>query len=147
MDANENKLLVMAGYRLFQSGDIRSLLELYHDDAEWIGPESDIVPFAGRFHAKAGIAQFFTKLDTAVQAMQFVPQHVIAEGDKVVVSGVSTWRVRLTGRSYDTSWVHIFTMRDGKVATFEAYFDTAASERAFRPDFPAEAALGAHLHH
>ena len=147
MDANDNKNLVMGGYRLFQSGDIRGLLELYHDDAEWIGPESDIVPFAGRFHGKAGIAQFFTKLDTAVQAVQFAPQHVIAEGDKVVVSGVSTWRVRLTGRSYDSSWVHIFTLRDGKVATFESYFDTASSERAFRPDFPAEAAPGAHLHH
>lgn len=147
MDANENKLLVMGAYRLFQNGDIPGLLDLYHDDAEWIGPESDIVPFAGRFHGKDGIAQFFTKLGTAVQPVQFVPQHIVAEGDKVVVSGMATWRVRLTGRGYDTSWVHIFTMRDGKVATFEAYYDTAASERAFRPDYPAEAALGAHLHH
>lgn len=147
MNTAENKQLVMEGYRLFQSGDIRSLMERYHDDAEWIGPESEFVPFAGRFHGKAGIAEFFTKLDANAQALRFEPQQVIAEGDKVVVTGEATWLAKPTGRSYDSPWVHVFTIRDGKVARFQSYLDTAAGEKAFRPDQPAQAAAAAPLHH
>ena len=147
MGAQENKQLVMQGYRLFQSGDIRKLLDLYHDDAEWIGPESELVPFAGAFHGKAGIAQFFAKLDAATHANRFEPTQFIAEGDKVVVAGVSSWLAKPTGRSYDSTWVHVFTLRDGKVARFESYYDTAATEKAFNPEQTSQASIAAQLHH
>lgn len=147
MDTQENKQLVIEGYRLFQSGDIRNLLDRYHEDAEWVGPESEFVPYAGSFHGKAGIAQFFTKLDAAVQAIRFEPKQFIAEGDKVVVTGEASWRVKQNGRSYDSPWAHVFTLRDGKVARFEAFHDTAAAEKAFRPDQPGQAPIATPLHH
>jgi ketosteroid isomerase-like protein len=40
----------------------------------------------------------------------------------------------------------MFTLRDGKVARFESFHDTAAGERAFRPDLPGHAA-GVPMHH
>jgi ketosteroid isomerase-like protein len=147
MNAQENKQLVMQGYRLFQSGDIPSLLELYHNDAEWSSPESDYLPFSGKFHGKSGIAEFFAKLGASAQPMRFEPVHLIAEGEQVVATGVATWLAKPTGRSYDTNWVHVFTLRDGKVARFEVFYDTAAAERAFHPDQPAEAARASLLHH
>eukprot|EP01032_Pedospumella_encystans_P000322 gene322-361_t len=90
MDVQENKILVMEGYRLFQNGDIASLLERYHDDAEWIGPDSEFVPFAGSYHGKAEIAQFFQKLDQAVNPIRFEPKQFIAEGDTVAASATTT---------------------------------------------------------
>jgi ketosteroid isomerase-like protein len=147
MDTQQNKQLVMEGYRLFQSGDIRKLMDLYHDSAEWIGPESEFIPFAGTFHGKAGIGQFFALLEGSVQALRFEPLQFIAEGDTVVVSGNSTWLARQTGRSYDSPWVHVFTLRDGKVARFQSYYDTAASERALHTDQPGLAMSAAQLHH
>jgi uncharacterized protein len=147
MDVQENKILVMEGYRLFQNGDIASLLERYHDDAEWIGPDSEFVPFAGSYHGKAEIAQFFQKLDQAVKPIRFEPKQFIAEGDTVVVAGDATWLARQTGRSYDSPWIHMFTLRDGKVARFQSYYDTAASERALHTDQPGQAASAALLHH
>lgn len=147
MDTQQNKQLVMEGYRLFQSGDIRKLMDLYHDSAEWIGPESEFIPFAGTFHGKAGIGQFFALLEGSVQALRFEPQQFIAEADTVVVSGNATWLARQTGRSYDSPWVHVFTLRDGKVARVEAYYDTAPAERAFRPDRPDQAAAATSLRH
>ena len=134
MNAQQNKDFVMEGYRLFQTGDIGQLVERYHDDAEWVGPESDYLPFAGSFHGKQGVAQFFAKLDAAAQVTRFEPTRAVAEDDTVVVTGESSWVAKPTGRSYDSPWVHVFTMRDGKVARFEAYFDTANAEHAFRPD-------------
>lgn len=147
MNAYDNKQLVLQGYRLFQSGDIPSLLELYHNDAEWSSPESDYVPFSGKFHGKSGIAQFFATLGASAQPMRFEPVHLIAEGEQVVATGVATWLAKPTGRTYDTHWVHIFTLRDGKVASFEVFYDTAAAERAFHPDQPADAARASLLHH
>jgi uncharacterized protein len=147
MDAQENKQLVLQGYRLFQSGDIRGLLELYHTDAEWSSPESDYVPFSGKFHGKSGIAQFFTTLGESAQPLRFEPVQLIAEGDRVVAIGQATWLAKPTGRSYDTAWVHVFLMRDGKVASFEVFYDTAAAEKAFHPDQPGDAARASLLHH
>lgn len=149
MDAQENKRLVMEGYQMFQKGDIPHLLERYHDDAVWIEPESEHVPFSGRHNGKAEIARFFKSLDDAAQAIRFEPQEFVAEGDKVIVTGEATWLVRQTGRTYDSPWVHVFTLRDGKVARFQDYHDTAASDRAYRPDQPGQAGAGAgsSLHH
>lgn len=147
MNAQENKQLIIEGYRLFQAGDIRGLLERYHDDAEWVGPESEVLPYSGNFHGKQGIAQFFSRLDTAVQALRFEPQQFLAEGDRVVVTGESSWLVRSTGRSYDSPWVHVFTIRDNKVARFQAYYDTAPAERAFGMGMPGEKEAVTRLHH
>ncbi|WP_317204505.1 nuclear transport factor 2 family protein [Janthinobacterium sp.] len=147
MGIQENKQAVMEGYRRFQSGDIRKLLDLYHDDAEWIGPELAFVPFSGAFHGKTGIAQFFAKLDEAVHADRFEPAEFIADGDKVVVTGFASWLAKPTGRRYDSDWVHVFTLRDGKVSRFEAYYDTAATEKAFRPEQTSQASAAAQLHH
>ncbi|MFC4929150.1 nuclear transport factor 2 family protein [Massilia sp. GCM10023247] len=148
MDAQENKRLVMEGYQMFQNGDIPHLLERYHDDALWMEPEVESLPFSGRHQGKAEIARYFQDLDQYAQALRFEPKEFIAEGDKVVVCGEATWRSRNTGRSYDTPWVHVFTMRDGKIARFENYHDTAAGERAFRQDQPGQgSSTAAPLHH
>ena len=147
MNAQDNKRIVIEGYQLFQAGDIPHLLERYHDDAVWIEPEAENIPFAGRHNGKAEIARFFQTLDAEAQALRFEPKEFIAEGDKVVVTGEATWLCKQTGRSYDSPWVHVFSLRDGKVARFESFHDTAAGERAFRPDQPGQAAAGAPMHH
>ncbi len=147
MSATENKNFVMEGYRQYQSGAIAQLLDRYHDDAEWMSPESELLPFSSKFHGKQGIAQFFAKLDAALQTIRFEPQRMVAEGDKVVVIGEGSWLVKATGRSYASAWVHVFTMRDGKVAQFEVFSDTAAAEKAFRPDLGAQATVSAPLRH
>ena len=147
MDAQENKRIVMEGFRLFQSGDIPNMMALVHDDAEWLGPEAEAVPFGGSFHGKPEVARFFAELGGSLQAMRFVVNDVVAENDKVVVIGEATWLVKSTGRTYDIPWVNVFTLRDGKILRVEAYHDTAPAERAFRPDRPDQMAAATALRH
>lgn len=147
MDAQDDKQRILEGYRLFQNGDIGSLLALFHDDAEWIGPEASTVPFAGNFHGKGEVAQFFAKLGASVQPTRFVLKDVIAEGDKVVVTGEATWLVKSTGVSYDNPWVDVFTMRDGKAVRVEAYYDTSPAERAFGANQAGQAASPPEMRH
>lgn len=147
MNSQQNKQLVQEGYQLFQRGDIRGVIERCHDDAEWSSPETEFVPFSGKFHGKQGIAEFFSKLDESTRTLRFEPREFIAEGDKVVVLGDASWEVKATGRRFDTPWVHVFTLRDGKFARFESLADSAASERAFRPDQGAQMSAPSQLHH
>jgi ketosteroid isomerase-like protein len=58
----------------------------------------------------------------------------IAQGDKVVVLGQHTGRVRATGRSYDLNWAQVYTVREGKVAALHSYHDTYLVAEAARSD-------------
>lgn len=132
MSSQDNKQLAMQGYQKFQNRDIQGLLELLADDIEWVGVENEEIPFAGVYRGKDEVARYFAQLEEAQEAQQFEPREFIAEGDKVVVMGDSRWTVKSTGQTYDNPWVHVFTMRDGKVARFQQYNDTAAAAKAFR---------------
>jgi len=147
MSSQENKQLIMQGYQMFSNKDIKGLLTLFADDVDWIGTESEYIPFFGSYKGKAQVAQFFTTMDQAQEAIQFEPQAFIAEDDKVVVTGQSKWLVRSTGQQYENPWVHVFTVRDGKVARLQQYNDTAAAEAAFRPSQTSAQKQQAPIHH
>lgn len=132
MDISQTKQLVMRAYQLYQAHDINGVLSLTDENIEWIGPDSDYIPFAGQFHGKGQVAHFFNMLGQAQDVILFEPQNFIAEGDKVAVSGNARWRVKATGMTYDSPWVHIFTLRDGKIVRFEEHSHTAAAEAAYR---------------
>jgi ketosteroid isomerase-like protein len=133
MNSQEIKQLVMEGYQRYQNKDIAGIVESCTDDVEWEGARSEAIPFSGIYHGKQQTAQYFRLLDQAVEALQFEPQEFIAEGDKVVVRGQSKWAVKSNGQTYENPWVHIFTVRDGKVARFQQFNDSAAAVEAFRP--------------
>lgn len=133
MNTQEIKQLVLDGYKQFQAGDIQGMLSRYLDDAEWIGPESDYVPYAGSYHGKQGIAEFFRLLDKTVQGTSMQVKQVVAEGDTVVVTGDSSWIARSTGVSFSNPFVHIFKIEGDKVRSFRGYWDTSPAEHALHP--------------
>jgi ketosteroid isomerase-like protein len=147
MDAKQNKQVIMQCYQCYKDRDIKSLLALYRDDIEWVGIESDHIPYAGSYHGKAQVEQFFKKMEQAVDVIKFEPKTYTAEDDRVVVTGTSSYRVKATGNTYDTPWVHVFNVRDGKVARFEYFNNTAAAEAAFRPTAAAGQSKDAPMRH
>lgn len=131
MTTQENKQLAINGYQMFLKGDIQGVLDMCSDDIEWTSADLPSIPFAGAFHGKAGVSDFFQKLAATVEFLDYQPQSFIADEDKVAVTGVSTVRVRATGATYDDIWVHIFTMKNGKTVRFEQFHNTAAAVAAF----------------
>lgn len=132
MSEQENTQIIRETYGNYQTGDIQALLNLLADNVTWRVPEIESVPFAGSREGRESIAQFFVTLDEAQEAVRFEPQHFIAQGDKVVVQGQYLWRVKSTGREYEADWLHVFTLRDGKITAFQEYTDTAAAARAYQ---------------
>ena len=132
MNETENLNLVQSGYDFFDKGDIEGLLTLFTDDIKWTVPEIENAAFAGSRRGKSAVGNFFKQLNEGEDITEFVAKEFVAQGDKVVVLGRSKATVRATGKSYDTDWVHVFTLRDGKVAEFHEFFDNAAATRAFQ---------------
>ena len=63
----------------------------------------------------------------------FEPRDFIASGDKVIVLGGESGRVKSTGRTFDNDWAMVFIVDDGKISSFRSYEDTAAVAEAFGP--------------
>jgi uncharacterized protein len=80
---------------------------------------------AGRRRGRQEVALFFHTLNELLQIEQFELLELIEQGDRIVVLGEDTVRVRATGGTVDFYWAHVFEMRDGKVIRFREYGDTA----------------------
>jgi uncharacterized protein len=132
MSETINTTIIEDAYAKFGKGDIPGLLTMLTDDVQWTVPEIENAPFSGSREGVPNVERFFKELVTAEDITRFEPLEFIAQNDKVVVLGESAATVRETGRSYETDWVHIFTLREGKVSEFTEFFDNAAATRAFQ---------------
>ncbi|RJF99310.1 nuclear transport factor 2 family protein [Noviherbaspirillum saxi] len=132
MNEQQNTQLVQQAYAKFQAGDIPGLLEMCADDIEWELDPNDDVPFSGARHGKEAVREFFSTLDQSQQPLHFEPREFIAQGDKVVALGHYAWNVKSTDRTFESDWAEIFTIRDGKIARFREFADTAAGAAAYR---------------
>ncbi len=56
---------------------------------------------------------------------------ILAEGERAVVLGRETSRVRATDKRYTMSWVHVLTIVDGRIRRMREYNDTDAMAAAF----------------
>jgi uncharacterized protein len=126
MSDQTNVAVVQQGYEAFGRGDIPAVLDLLTDDAEWTMQGPSVIPFAGTFRGREGIAQFFTLLDETLEFEQFEPRQFIGQGDTVVVLGYERDVVKQTERGFEEEWAHVYTLRDGKIATGLFIEDTAA---------------------
>ena len=132
MNEQQNIEVVKKGYEAFGSGNIPDLLDLFDENIEWRSPKVEGSPLKEEYNGRDSVAEFFKTLGESETFNRFEPQEFIAQGDKVVVLGTMDSTVNSTGRDYQSDWVHIFTLRDGKVANFKEFYDNAAVSRAFQ---------------
>ena len=117
----------------FGDGNIDGILGNMSNDVEFRIPAMEHVPFAGTtYRGKEQVRKFFSLLSETQIVRVFEPLDFIAQGDKVVVLGRYAWTVRQTGKPLEGEWAHVWTIRDGKVARFDEYTDTAAASAAHR---------------
>ena len=125
VEVAQNVDVVQQGYEAFGRGDIPAVLELLTDDVEWTEQGPSVIPFAGTFRGREGIAEFFTLLDETLEFEQFEPRKFVGQDDTVVVVGYERGLVKPTGRTFEQEWAHVYTLRDGKIATGLFLEDTA----------------------
>ena len=132
MNEQENAETVREAYNNFKTGNIQGLIDQMSDNVAWELPEIGGVPFAGKRTGRDGVKEFFATLAQAQDVIEFEPIESLAQGDKVVSLGHYKWRVKETGREYASNFVHVFTVRNGKITGFREHFDTAVVAAAYR---------------
>ncbi len=133
MSAQENTKLVQDAYAAFGRRDMKALLGTMSEDIDWhgvigVGPN---VPMAGRRNGHAQVAKFFEAVDANIEFARFEPREFISERDKVVCLGFYSGKAKKTGRSFESEFVMVFTVRNGKVSAFREYMDAGAITAAF----------------
>lgn len=119
-------------YELLGAGKIEEALERFVDaDAVLENPLPDPIPFGGRFEGRQGFADYLQAILAGIEIEQFDIDEILVEGERLVVLGRETSRVRSTDKRYTMSWVHVLTVRDGRVQHMREYNDTAAMAAAF----------------
>jgi ketosteroid isomerase-like protein len=131
MSAQENKAVVHKLYDDFGKGNIVEILNALTEDVVWIEPEAGRSPVAGVARGREEVAEFFRILDEVAETEAFEPREYVAQGDKVIALGSYRFRVRASGKYWESEWAMAFTLSDGRISHFRFYGDTAAEAAAF----------------
>jgi hypothetical protein len=109
--------------------DKQALLSLSSEDIEWIVPGEDW-PLAGTYRGHAGLSSVLRKASEEIEMAYPEPPEFVAQGERVLVVGVATGKIRATNKPFDDAWVFDITVRNGKVMKIREYIDTQALARA-----------------
>ena len=109
--------------------DKQGLLALSAEDIEWIIPGEDW-PLAGTHRGHAGLAAVLQKANETVETSFPEPPEFVAQGDRILVVGVATGKIKATNKPFKDDWVFDVTVRDRKVTKIREYVDTQALARA-----------------
>lgn len=127
-----NTEIIQACVAAFQRGDIPAILNLCDDNVEWIeAGDPKFIPFAGRGKGKRSANEFFRIVSETTDVLKFEPHQYVAGGDRVVALGDWEVRGKATGKTVTSDWALDFTVRNGKVTRWQAYYDTSATQAAF----------------
>jgi hypothetical protein len=113
--------------------DKPGLLALSAEDVEWIIPGEDW-PLAGTYRGHAGLENLLQKANDTVETSYPKPPEFIAQGDRVLVVGFATGRIKNTKKTFEDHWVFDITVRNGKLTNVREYVDTQALAQASETD-------------
>ena len=133
MSIQKNVQIVKDFFAAIGGSDRQSLLALCAEDIEWIIPGEDW-PLAGTHRGHAGLADLLQKASETVETSFPEPPEFVAQGDRVLVVGFATGRIKATNRTFKDDWVFDITVRNGKVTKIREYIDTQALARASEMD-------------
>jgi ketosteroid isomerase-like protein len=133
MSVEENVKIVKDFFAAMGRGDKQGLLALSAEDIEWIIPGENW-PLAGTHLGHAELAAVLQKASEEVEMTYPVPPKFVAQGDRVLVVGVATGKIKATNKPFKDDWVFDITVRDGKVKNIREYIDTQALARASQMD-------------
>ena len=113
-------------YAAFGQGDVPTILSMVADDVDWEFVASPGVAYAGNRRTHAEVADFFAAVGRLDNVQVFEPHEFIDAGAHVTVLGWEKSTALDTGKDFETEWVHVFTVTDGKVSRWRGFFNTAA---------------------
>jgi uncharacterized protein len=122
----ENVETVHTAYEAFRSGDLERLGQYFAEDAEWETPDS--LPLGGIVRGRGAILGNFAQIPQYWSKFSVDPDEYIDAGDHVVVRGVQ--RATGAGGSFESRYLHLFKLSDGRIVRGEYISDTLKAKEA-----------------
>jgi uncharacterized protein len=129
MSTEQNVQIVKDFFAAMGSSDKHGLLALSAGDIEWIIPGKHW-PLAGTHRGHTGLAELLQKASKELETSFPEPPEFVAQGDRVLVVGFATGKIKATNKTFEDHWVFAITVRNGKVTKIREYIDTQALARA-----------------
>jgi uncharacterized protein len=133
MSIEENVQVVKDFFAAMGGANKQDLLALVAEDIEWIIP-GKCWPLAGAYRGRPELAALVRKASEEVETTYPEPPEFVAQGDRVLVVGVATGKIKATNKPFKDNWIFDITVRDGKVTKIREYIDTQALARASQKD-------------
>lgn len=112
-------------YEAFANGDVPKVLGSMSDDVEWWEAEGNPWypgrAFVGPQQIVDGV---FARIGTEFEGFEVVPERFLGDGDQVVMIGRYRGKGATTGKLLDAQALHIWTVKEGKVTSFQQFVDT-----------------------
>lgn len=131
MSEQQNIGLVRQAYAAYGRGDVDEVLACMAPQIDWEIAAVPSLDFTGKRHGCGEVAEYFRLAEEQRAVREFTPKEFIAQGDKVLVLGHGAWTTRATGRDFESDWVHVFTITDGRIAAFREFMDSHVAVEAF----------------
>jgi ketosteroid isomerase-like protein len=138
MNTKENVQIVKDSFAAIGAYNKQDLLALVAADIEWIIP-GEGWPLAGTYRAHAELAAVLQKESEEIETTYPSPPEFVAQGDRVLVVGVATGKIKATNKPFKDDWVFDITVRNGKLTRIQEYIDTQALAQASQMDSPGRA--------
>ena len=124
--SHSNLDVIKGIYAAFATGDIPSVLGAMSPAVVWNEAENNLPLAAGNPYVgpQAVLEGVFMGLGEEFDGFSVVPERYIADGDSVVMTGRYAATAKSTGLPVNPQVVHVWTLQDGKVATFQQHADT-----------------------
>lgn len=128
-----NTAILQEAYRLWaetKGGSVDHWLSIMADELKFgslaMGRVS-AVEFTRQRHSRDGVESYLRDLTSDWEMISYDRDHFVAQGDRVVMIGSTSWRYKANNRVVDTPKVDVWRFdAGGKAVEFFEYYDTAA---------------------
>jgi uncharacterized protein len=131
----ENIQSLRRAYDAFARRDIPLVLEVMSPDIEWDATHA--LAHTGVYHGYEGVAEYLRRLSGVWEDFGLEPEQFVesANGNSVLVLGVTRGRLKATGEYVEARFAHIGYVRGGKVVKVKICLDRASAEQQLEHAF------------
>jgi ketosteroid isomerase-like protein len=121
--SEQNVELVKGVYGAFGRGDVPAVLGAFAEDIEWF--EAEGMPYGGLHRGGEAVAsKVFGPITEDVEGFAVTPEEFVGSDATVAAVVRYTGTGKATGKALDVPAVHVWDIRDGKLARFRQFIDT-----------------------
>jgi ketosteroid isomerase-like protein len=128
--SQDNVNVVRGMYAAFGTGDIPGVIAALDPGVEWWEAENFIYADKNPYIGPNAVLELFMRLGAEWDGFVVSPEEVLDAGDTAIGYGYYSGTYKENGERVRAQFAHFFTFRNGKVAKFQQYTDTAQFRQA-----------------